>query len=101
MLPKNRKPTHPGIILQEEFLKPLGWTAAQFITKIGEEMNEKRLLLFIQGKEPFSDSWAFKFAEVLGTTPEFWSHLQVLYYDWESQHKNNAKGSLKPWKKAG
>ena len=36
MLPKRRKPTHPGTVLWEEFLKPLGWTSREFAEKLGQ-----------------------------------------------------------------
>ena len=35
MLPKNRPPTHPGEMLLEEFLKPLGMTQTELAEQIG------------------------------------------------------------------
>ena len=100
MLPKRRKPTHPGAILMEEFLKPLGMTPRQFADKLGGSWSEHKVEAILKGKEGVSDKAAEQFASVLETTPQFWIHLQRLYHQWEETHKQNEKGSLKPWKKA-
>lgn len=100
MLPKNRRPTHPGTVLFEEFLKPLVISSRRFAELLGEGWTEKKVNALIEGSEPFSEKWADKFAEVLGTSPLLWRNLHNHYHEWESQQKQNEKGSLKPWKKA-
>ena len=100
MFPKKRKPTHPGIILQEEFLKPLNLSPKQCIQKLGSDWTELRLTAFIQGKEGLSDKAAQELAAALGTSAQFWIHLAQTYYQWEERKHHNEKGSLKPWKKA-
>jgi addiction module HigA family antidote len=100
MLPKNRRPTHPGTVLFEEFLKPLVISSRQFADLLGEGWTEKKIDALIEGREPFSEIWAQRFSEVLETSPLLWRSLQSHYREWESQQKENEKGSLKPWKKA-
>ena len=100
MLPKRRKPTHPGQILIEEFLKPLMMTSRQFAEKLGGDWNEVKIEAIIKGKENMSEKAAQEFAASLDTTPQFWLHLQSLCKQWEEIHRHNEKGSLKPWKKA-
>lgn len=100
MLPKRRKPTHPGSILIEEFLKPLGMTSRQFAEKLGGQWSEVRIEAIIKGKENISETTAEEFANALNTTPQFWKHLQSTYSHWEEIHRRNEKGSAKPWKKA-
>lgn len=100
MLPKRRKPTHPGTILSEEFLKPLGMTSRQFAEKLGKHWNEVKIESIIKGKENISEKGASEFAAVLDTTPQFWQRLQDHFHQWEQNHKHNEKGSPKPWKKA-
>jgi antitoxin HigA-1 len=100
MLPKNRKPTHPGVILLEEFLKPLKMTPRQFAEKLGEKWSEAQVVDIIKGKQLLGGSAFQSFGFVLKTTPHFWEHLQNVYTQWESIHRQNEKGSLKPWKKA-
>lgn len=99
-MPKNRKPTHPGQILFEEFLKPLHMTSRQFAEKLGAHWTELAIEAIIKGKENISENAAKEFALCLDTTPEFWAKLQNIYSNWESTHHRNEKGSLKPWKKA-
>ena len=69
--------THPGIILKEEFVTPLGITQAKLskdldvgIKTLSELYNEKR------GITPLM---ALKLSEYFGTTPQFWLNLQNAY----------------------
>jgi len=74
MLKLKRKPTHPGEILNEEFLKPLEVSQSQLANAIGvsfrsinELVNEKRSL---------SSEMAMKLSKYFGTSPELWMNLQ-------------------------
>ena len=58
MLPKRRKPNHPGVILSEDFLKPLGWTVQKFAAVLGPGWNEKKIQAIIEGEEPITDEAA-------------------------------------------
>lgn len=77
MLPKNRIPTHPGEILLEEFLSPLGVSQKRFAEHIGVPM--QRVNEIVRGKRGVSAESSWLFAGALGTTPEFWMNLQALY----------------------
>jgi addiction module HigA family antidote len=77
MLPKNRIPTHPGEILREEFLVPLGVTQVDFAAHIGVPL--QRVNEIVLGKRGVSAETAWLFSQALGTTPEFWMNLQVLH----------------------
>ena len=77
MLPENRIPTHPGEILLEEFLKPLGLTQVAFAKHIRVPI--QRINEIIRGKRGVTPETAWLFAQAFGTTPEFWSHLQSNY----------------------
>jgi antitoxin HigA-1 len=100
MLPKRRKPNHPGTILSEDFLKPLGWTVQKFVAVLGPGWNEKNIQAIIEGEQPITDKEAEAFAVVLETTPQFWARLQHQFHRFEEVHRQNEKGSLKSWKKA-
>ena len=74
MLSMRRKPTHPGEILKEEFMKPLGLSQSQLSKEldttfrtINEIVNEKRNI---------SPEMAIKLSRYFGTTPELWLNLQ-------------------------
>lgn len=75
MLPKNRIPSHPGLILREEFLAPLGVTQVDFAAHIGVSL--QRVNEIVRGKRGVSAESAWLFAAALGTTPEFWINLQA------------------------
>jgi len=77
MLPENRIPTHPGEILQEEFLNPLGLSQVAFAGHIGVPV--QRINEIVRGKRGITPESAWFFAEALGTTPEFWLNLQANY----------------------
>jgi len=77
MQPKNRTPSHPGVILREEFLKPLGVTQVDFAAHIRVPL--QRVNEIVLGKRAVSPETAWLFSGALGTTPEFWINLQTAY----------------------
>ena len=68
MVPTERVPTHPGEVLQEEFLVPLGLTLVKLADHIG-----------VHGKRGVTPETAWLFAQAFGTTPQFWVNLQSNY----------------------
>jgi addiction module HigA family antidote len=77
MLPENRIPTHPGEILLEEFLNPLGLTQVAFAEHLGVPV--QRINEIVRGKRGITPETAWLFSESFGTTPEFWLNLQTNY----------------------
>ena len=77
MLPERRVATHPGEILVEEFLKPLGVTQVAFAKHI--EVPVQRVNEIIKGKRGVTAETAWLFAQALGTTAEFWVNLQTAH----------------------
>ena len=61
MLPKNRPPTHPGEMLLEEFLKPLGVSQKEFAVHLG--WTYARLNEIVNGKRGVSADSALAFGE--------------------------------------
>ena len=77
MQPTNRVPTHPGVILREEFLLPLGQTQvalAEHIGVPGQRVNE-----IVRGKRGIIPETAWLLSQAFGTTPQFWLNLQAAY----------------------
>ena len=70
-------PFHPGEMLREEFLEPLGLTQAAFAQKIG--WSRARLNEVIRGKWGITVEAALDLADVLGTSPKLWLNLQATY----------------------
>lgn len=77
MIPRNRTPVHPGEILQEEFLVPLGLTQVRLAAHIGVPV--QRVNEIVRGKRGITSETAWLLAQALGTTPEFWTNLQANY----------------------
>jgi len=75
MIPKNRKPNHPGEILYEEFLTPKGMTQQELAKKMGVPI--QRINTLINGKRGVTPETAILLSQVFGTSPEFWMHLQT------------------------
>ncbi len=73
-LPKNRKPTHPGEILLEELLNPMGVSQAQFAKHLG--WTQAKLNEIIKGKRGVTSETALAFSDALGTSPDIWLDLQ-------------------------
>ncbi|HEV8538230.1 MAG TPA: HigA family addiction module antitoxin [Bacteroidota bacterium] len=75
MIPKYRKPAHPGEILLEEFLKPLGMSQVELAKRM--HVPVQRVNTLIKGKRDMTAETAILLSRVLKTTSEFWMSLQV------------------------
>jgi addiction module HigA family antidote len=80
-LPEHRPPTHPGEMLLEEFLKPLGITQSEFAIRLG--VSFPRLNEIIRGKRSVTTDTALRLARVLGVSADVWLGLQQ---DWDLWH---------------
>ena len=87
MLPESRISTHPGEILLEEFLKPLGITQVEFARHIGVPV--QRVNEIVRGKRGVTPQTAWLFSQALGTTPQFWLNLQNTFDLTRSRTENN------------
>ena len=74
MQPTNRVPTHPGEILKEEFLSPLGLTQQALAARL--KIPLQRVNEVCTGKRGVSAETAWLLAKAFDTTPEFWMNLQ-------------------------
>lgn len=77
MIPRDRMPTPPGEILDEEFLKPLGITQTAFARHIGVPV--RRVNEITRGRRTISPETAQLFAAALGTSAQFWMNAQTSY----------------------
>ena len=77
MQPDNRIPTHPGEILREEFLIPLGQTQVALAEHLGVPL--QRINELVRGKRGVTPGTAWLLAQALNTTPEFWLNLQAAH----------------------
>ena len=85
-IPTHGPPTHPGAMLQEEFLKPLGLSRKAFAAAVGLPYGQVNKI--INGQEPVTAGIACRFAKYIGGTPGFWLNGQMawdLYYALRSE----------------
>ena len=78
MAPKKKlAPVHPGEILLEEFMRPLGLSQ----TRIGRDprVSPRRINEIVQGKRSLTADTALRLSRFFGTSAEFWLGLQADY----------------------
>jgi len=77
MIPNNRMPTHPGEILREEFLVPLGMTQVERAEHL--QIPLQRVNGIVRGERAVTPETAWLLAQAFSTSPEFWLNLQAAY----------------------
>ena len=70
-------PVHPGEVLLEEFLKPMGISQNRLALNIG--VPPRRINEIVLGKRGISVDTALRLAKFFGTSAEFWLGLQAQY----------------------
>lgn len=71
------KPVHPGEVLLEEFLKPMGLSQNRPALEIG--VNAQRINQIVLGTRRVTADTALRLARYFGTSPQFWLGLQAEY----------------------
>jgi addiction module HigA family antidote len=99
-LPTNAPPTHPGEMLLEEFLRPLGITQSAFASRLG--VSFPRLNEIINRKRAVTPDAALRLARVTGMGAEFWLGLQQDWDLWHALRTREAReiAKLKPLRQA-
>lgn len=77
MIPENRVPTHPGVILSQEFLAPLRISQVTLATHLGVPV--QRVNELVRGKRGITPETAWLLAQALDTSPEYWLNLQAAH----------------------
>jgi len=70
-------PLHPGVILKEEFLKPLGLSAYALAQAIG--MPRNRFTGIVRAERAITADTALRLGRFFAMSPEFWLGLQMDY----------------------
>lgn len=74
-IPKHRPPTHPGEVLREEFLSPMGLSQAEAARALG--VPYQRLNEVVREARAVTPATALRLAKYFGTTAAFWMNLQL------------------------
>lgn len=89
MLPRYRRPTHPGEVIRYEFLEPLHMTQQELAAAVG--VTRVRINEIILGKRSITPDTAFRLAQFFNTTADFWIGLQTNFDMWETLHSNKTE----------
>jgi antitoxin HigA-1 len=87
-VPTNRIPTHPGEMLLEEFLNPMGISQKDLADNI--EVPYQRINEIVNGRRGITPSTALRLAKFFDMSPDFWMNLQLrwdLYFARQDENK--------------
>jgi len=76
-IPTHGPPTHPGEMLLEEFLKPLGISQVELAKLIS--VSYPRVNELIHGKRGMTPDTALRLERLLGMEAQFWLNLQLAW----------------------
>lgn len=97
-IPTHRAPTHPGAMLFEEFLKPLGLTQTELADRLG--VSYPRVNELVHAKRDMTPDTALRLERLLGVEAQFWLNLQLAWDLYHAKHSAAAKeiGKIQPLK---
>jgi antitoxin HigA-1 len=78
-------PSHPGEILREDYLKPLGLSVSEVAKGLG--VARKTLSALVNERARISSVMAYRLARAFGTSPELWVNLQTQYDLWQARQE--------------
>ena len=84
-IPSSRTPTHPGEMLLEEFLTPMGLTQRDLADAI--HVPYQRVNDLVNGRRGMTPSTALRLAKFFGNSPAFWMNLQLRWDLYFSQQE--------------
>ena len=79
---------HPGEVLREDFLEPLGKSVYWLAKGIG--MDQTAVSQILDGRRAITPNTALRLAKFIGTSPEVWLNLQAMY-DLEEEKRKQAE----------
>lgn len=77
MIKNGMRPIHPGEVLQEDFLEPLGMSANALANKLG--VTPARISEIVREKRGITADTALRLAKYFGGSAQFWLNLQSTY----------------------
>jgi len=90
-------PIHPGEILRDEFLEPLG--ISQYRLAKETHVSQMRISEIVNGKRAITADTALRFAVFFGNSAQFWMNLQTFYDMTCAKQKlgEKIKKEVHPW----
>ena len=84
---RNIKPTHPGEMLREDFMRDYGLSVFDIAERIG--VSRQTVNELVKERRAISPIMALRLSRLFGNSPEFWMNAQRAVDLWEAEHKNN------------
>lgn len=95
-IPSHRSPTHPGEMLLEEFLNPMGLTQRELAAAI--HVPYQRVNEIINGKRGMTPATALRLARFFGMSAGFWMNLQLRWDLYQvQQDEAEALAAIQPY----
>jgi addiction module HigA family antidote len=85
-------PPHPGEVLKELYLVPLGLTVTEAAKALG--ISRKNLSAILNGKAGISTDMALRLSQCFNTTPESWLNMQQQYNLWHTRKNKDFRGEI-------
>jgi addiction module HigA family antidote len=100
-IPTHGPPTHPGEMLREEFLEPLGLSQMDLAQKLG--VSYPRVNELIHGKRGVTPDTALRLERLFGMEAQFWLNLQLAWDLYQTKHSPASKeiAKVKPLARSG
>jgi addiction module HigA family antidote len=86
-VPTHRAPTHPGEMLREEFLKPMGISQQALAKAI--RVPYQRVNELVNGRRGVTPGTALRLSKLFGNTPDYWLNLQLRWDLYLAQSKES------------
>jgi antitoxin HigA-1 len=94
-IPTRRTPTHPGEMLLEEFLIPMGLTQRELARAI--HVPFQRVNEIVNGRRGLTARMVLRLAKLFGTSADFWMNVQLRLDLFSAQHEEtNDLKTIKP-----
>jgi addiction module HigA family antidote len=78
-------PPHPGEILKEDYLVPLGLSITAAASALG--VTRQALSALVNGRGGVSPEMAIRLSKALNTSPQLWLNLQQQFDLWQAQQR--------------
>ena len=89
-----RQPTHPGVIIKEDYLTPLSITVTELSSILG--VSRKTLSKIINERGSVTPDMALRLSRAFDTSPELWLNLQKNFDLWQAENLSEAWKCVKP-----
>lgn len=92
-IPTNRAPVHPGEVLREEFLEPMGLSQVELAKLL--DIPFQRVNMIVSKKRAVTPDTALRLSRLFDTTVDFWTNLQLALDVYEAANAPEARSIQK------